>query len=120
MNDRGSAAVEFALVVPLVLLALLAIVETALIARAQIQVVMAAREGAREAATHPDVDRAVDAARGVLGPDMAAQATVTVRRPDIVGESARVVVTLRHRIAASFLGGFNIDIEGRAAMRVER
>ncbi|MBT8214580.1 MAG: pilus assembly protein [Acidimicrobiia bacterium] len=120
MSDRGSAAVEFALVVPLVLVALLAIVETAVVGRTQLAVVSAAREGAREAAAHPDVDRAVDAVHQALGPELAEAASVTVRRPGVVGEPAQVVVTVRHRVSAGFFGGFHIDLRGRAAMRVER
>ncbi|MBM3696432.1 MAG: pilus assembly protein, partial [Actinobacteria bacterium] len=46
--------VEFALVLPLVLVVLLGAVEVAVLARAQLEVSQAAREGAREAATVPD------------------------------------------------------------------
>ena len=49
-RERGSAVVEFALVLPLVLVVLLGIVEVAVVARSEIQLVHAAREGAREAA----------------------------------------------------------------------
>lgn len=63
MSERGSAAVEFALVLPLVLLALLAAVEVVVVARTQLEVGHAAREGARQAATVPDVERAVTAAQ---------------------------------------------------------
>ncbi len=63
MTQRGSAVVEFALVVPLVLALVLGLVEVALVARAQLEVVNAAREGAREAAASPDPSDAVRAAR---------------------------------------------------------
>ena len=51
--------VEFALVLPLVLLVVFAAVEVAVVARTQLEVVNAAREGAREAATNPDPAAAV-------------------------------------------------------------
>lgn len=119
MSDRGSAAVEFALVLPVVLLTLLAVVEVALVARAQLEVVNAAREGAREAAASPDPARAVAAARRALG-DSAARARVTVRRPDAVGAAAEVTVNVPHRIAGSLWGGIAVDLRARATMRVER
>lgn len=49
-RDWGQAATELALVLPLVMLLLLAVVQVALVARDQILVVHAARAAAREAA----------------------------------------------------------------------
>ena len=48
--DRGSAVVEFALVLPLLLAVVLASVEVVVLGRVQLELVQAAREGAREAA----------------------------------------------------------------------
>jgi hypothetical protein len=45
VNSKGSAVVEFALVVPLVLVLVLGVVEVALVARGQLMVINAAREG---------------------------------------------------------------------------
>lgn len=117
---EGSAAVEFALVLPLVLILLLGLVEVAVAARAQLEVSQAAREGAREAATSPDPERAVAAVRRFLGDGPGAAARVSVARDHRVGGRAEVVVRLRHRVAAPLLGGWTIDLEGRATMRVER
>jgi Flp pilus assembly protein TadG len=49
-RDEGQAAVELALVLPLVVLLLLAVVQVTLVARDEVLVVHAARAGAREAA----------------------------------------------------------------------
>lgn len=119
MSERGSAVVEFALVVPLVLLLVLGVVEVAVVARTQLEVVNAAREGAREAAATPDPARAVKAARASLGA-AGASARVSVRRPHVVGQLAEVRVSVLHRVGAGFLGGLSLDITGRASMRVER
>ena len=119
MSDRGSAVVEFALVVPLVLALLLGLVEVALVARTQLEVVNSAREGAREAAASPDPTDAVRAARATLGSGGAA-ARISVRRPDVVGERAEVRVTVPYRVASPILGGVPVEITARAAMRVER
>jgi len=111
--------VEFALVLPLVLLVMLGVVEVTVAARTQLEVSAAAREGAREAATTPDPERAVAAVRGVLGAD-GSRARVSVIRDHVVGGTAEVVVRLRHRVAAPLLGGFEVTLVGRAVMRVER
>jgi len=112
--------VEFALVLPLVLLVLLASVEVVVIARTQLEVGHAAREGARQAATAPDVERAVSAARGSLPASVASTARVTVERQQHVGGTARVTVSVRHPIVAPFLGGFEVTLRSSAVMRVER
>jgi hypothetical protein len=108
--------VEFALVVPLVLIVLVGAVEIALVARAQLEVSHAAREGAREAAASPDPGRAVAVVHAVLGTG----ARVAVSRDHHVGGRAEVVVTMPHRFAAPLFGGWTVHLEGRASMRVER
>lgn len=120
MRERGSAVVEFALVVPLVIVVLLAAVEVAVIARTQLEVSQAAREGAREAAAVPDPSRAVEVVRAFLGPEMAGRARVSVSRDHRVGGRAEVTVVVRHPVAAGLLGGLTITLEGRSSMRVER
>jgi hypothetical protein len=119
VNDRGSAVVEFALVVPLVLVLLLGLVEVALVARTQLEVVNAAREGAREAAASPDPADAARAARAALG-ESGSSARVSVRRPDAVGSLAEVRVMLPYRVAGPLFGGVGVEVKGRAVMRVER
>lgn len=117
--ERGSAVVEFALVLPLVLVLLLGIVEVAVVARSEIQLVHAAREGAREAAASPDTSRSAAAVRAALG-DAGRRARVSVTRPANIGERATVRVSLRHTVAAPFFGGFSLDLQAHSTMRVER
>jgi len=111
--------VEFALVVPLVLGLALGLVEVALVARTQMEVVNAAREGARAAAASPDPSDAVAAVRASLG-GIGSSARVSVRRPDAVGRLAEVRVSLPYRVAAPLFGGAPVNISARAVMRVER
>jgi Flp pilus assembly protein TadG len=111
--------VEFALVLPLVLVLLMALVEVAVIARTQLEVVNAAREGARQAAASPDPSAAVAAVRSSLG-DVGGRASVSVRRPDVVGRPATVRVTLLHRIATPLFGGVTVELSASSSMRVER
>ena len=53
-DDRGQAAVELALVFPLVVVMVLAVVQVALIARDQVVIELAAREAARAASVSAD------------------------------------------------------------------
>lgn len=116
---RGSAAVEFALVFPLVAVLLLGLMEVALIGKAQIEVVAAAREGARQAAVDPDPARAVEAARAALGP-AGDTAVVSVVRPEPVGAPAEVSIRLPYGVASRVFGGFSIELRATSRMRVER
>ena len=70
--ERGSAAVEFALLLPILLLLLLALVQVGVIARDSLLLTQASRAGAREAAVQPSaeaVDEAVRAAAVGLDPE---------------------------------------------------
>jgi len=117
--QEGGAAIEFALVVPIVILVLFAVVEVAVVARTQLELTNAAREGAREAATVVDPASAASAARAAMG-TLGSRLVVSVRRPHVVGRRAEVTVRLRHRLAAPLFGGVTIELRSRAAMRVER
>ena len=65
-RERGQATVEFALVMPLIVFGLLAILQVGLVVRDQVAVIHAAREAARAASVDPDPGRATGAARRVL------------------------------------------------------
>ncbi|MDA2979893.1 MAG: TadE/TadG family type IV pilus assembly protein [Actinomycetota bacterium] len=117
--ESGSAVVEFALIMPLVLVLLLGVVEVAVIARTEIQLVHATREGAREAAASPDTSRAAAAVRGALGSNRS-DARIAVSRPSTVGHKATVTVSLPYRIATPIFGGFTVTLSSTATMRVER
>jgi Flp pilus assembly protein TadG len=112
--------IEFALVLPLVLLLLVATVEVAVVARTQLHVVQAAREGARAAAASPEPADAVAAVKSALG-ERGEAARVSVRRPAVVGEQATVSVALPVELGLpGMAGGFRVEVTGRASMRVER
>ncbi len=119
-GEPGSAVVEFALVLPAVVLVLMAVVEVTVVARTQYELVHAAREGARTAATVADPARAVLAVQSALDPAASDRVRVTVERPGTVGGSAVVTVVLPYRIGARILGGLQVDLRARSVMRVER
>lgn len=113
-GERGSAAVEFALVLPALILVVLALAEVAAVARVQIELTHAAREGARVAATTPDPNEAIAAVRTIMGAEPVA---VTVERPSTVGHLARVGAELPYRLPVI---GVMIVLRSESAMRVER
>lgn len=87
-RDRGQAAVEFAIALPLVVVLVLGIVQVVIVARDQIVVELAAREGARAAAVAADPASAA----------AAAVRAVTTLPVDVstASTAARVSVTVRY------------------------
>lgn len=117
-GDQGQAAVELALVLPLVALLALVLVQVALVVRDQVLVVHVAREAAREAAVDGNPDRAARAA-GSLDPD---RLDVEVAGRGAAG--SRVTVSIRYAsptevpLVGPMVG--DVDLAGAATMRVER
>lgn len=118
-SEEGSTTVELALLMPLVIVLLIVIVEVAVVARYQVALVAAAREGARVAATSPDPADAVRAVQTAMG-DRGGDARVGVHRPHVVGSPAWVDVALSYEIAVPLLGHFRVPLSARAVMAVER
>ncbi|HKX76336.1 MAG TPA: TadE family protein [Acidimicrobiia bacterium] len=119
-EERGAIAVEFALTLPVILLVLLAVMEIVVIARTQLELVAAAREGARVAATVADPARAVAAVENALSEPLPGRVRVSVSRPSVVGRPATVAVTLRHSLVTPLLRWVEVELVGRAVMRVEQ
>jgi Flp pilus assembly protein TadG len=119
--DRGSATVEFALVLPLVFLAALTVVQVGLLARDSLLVAHAAREGAREAAVTTEDAAVRDAvlARGALMPD---RTTVDVQREGSAGEAVTVRITYRSSVVVPFVEWLfpqDVTLSAAATMRQE-
>jgi hypothetical protein len=115
--EQGQASVELALVLPVVVLFLLGLVQTALVARNQVLLQDAARAAAREASVGADPRRVLDAARRSL-PGV----TVELRRAGGVGEPVVVVARYHDRTDVPLVGRIfpDVDLVARATMRAER
>ncbi len=109
-----------ALTIPTLILVLLAMLEVIVVARLQLELVAAAREGARVAATVVDPAAAVRATQDAIGPGLSDQVRVEVTRPTVPGRLAMVRVSLRHQLVTPLLRWVTVDLSGRAVMRVER
>lgn len=103
-DQRGAAAVEFALVLPLLLVVTLALVQVGLLVRDRLLVEAAARAGARTAAVDSD-PAAIEAAVARSAPDLDAGAlTVTVARAGTQGDPVAVTVGYTSAIRVPFVG----------------
>lgn len=121
-NSSGSAAVELALVLPLVLMMALALLQVGLLAKDSLVVVQAAREGAREAAVTSDDERVRQAAlRG--GGELAGERTeVEVERTGSMGDPVTVRVRYRAPMVVPFVEWLfpdEVHLASAATMRQE-
>lgn len=115
-GDRGAAAVEFALVFPILFLVLVGIVEYGSIFNTQLMLTSAAREGARTMAVTGDPVRArtavVDAAIGLSPALTSADIVIT---PVSCSATANVSVTIRYpKPYLTGLFGATIALEGKS------
>jgi Flp pilus assembly protein TadG len=116
-RERGQATVEFALVLPVLVLALMAVLQVALVVRDHIALVHATREAARQASVDPDPSAARRAAHRSLP-----HSHVEVGARPRVGESIKVRVTYRSHTDLPLVGALFPDpvLESEVVMRVEK
>ena len=109
---------EFALVLPLVLLLILGLLQVGVLVRDQIMVLGAAREGVREAIVNPDRG-AITAAANQAAPGLELQ--VQVSRGTERGDPAKVNVSAapaRMPLVGSIVDG--MTLKASATMRMEK
>jgi Flp pilus assembly protein TadG len=118
-NDRGAAAVEFALVLPVLVLLVLGLVEFSRVYNIQISISNAAREGARTMAIENDPaiaqSAAIAAAPSVNPGVTSSQVSVS---PADCSPGATVTVTITYPV--SLMTGFfgtDIPLTGEGVMR---
>src|SRR5262245_4037340 len=103
-RERGTAAVEFALVLPLVLVVALALVQTGLLVRDRLLVEAAARAGARAAAVQEDA-AAIRSAAIEAAPSLDdALVVVDVTRVGVRGEPVTVSLRYDAPVRVPFVG----------------
>lgn len=121
-TDAGQAAVELALTLPLVALLLLGLAQITLVARDQLLVVHAAREGAREAAVDRTGGAAGARAAAVRGSGLK-EGRLEVETSHIGRGSDMVLVRVKYRSQTDLplVGSLLPDVQMRAkaAMRSE-
>jgi hypothetical protein len=119
-GERGQAAVELALALPLLAGLALALLQVGLVVRDQVLVTHAAREAAREAAVSADLDSVERAAARAARLD---PGRLDVRVVGRDGAGSRVTTVVRYRAPTSvplvgrLLG--DMQLSASATMRVE-
>lgn len=119
-DERGQAAVELALCLPLLAGLALLLVQVGLLVRDQVVVVHAAREAAREVAVSPGTEQARLAA--LRSTRLSAERLdVDVGRRGRPGSRVRVVVRYRSPTDVPLVGALlgDVVVGATAAMRVE-
>jgi Flp pilus assembly protein TadG len=116
-RQRGQATVELALLLPLVVIALLAVVQVGLVVRDQLSVVHAAREAVRVASVDPDSAHVRDAVGRVVH-----GASVEISARGRVGDTIEVTVSRRSLTNLPLVGALFPDpmLHAHAVMRIER
>ncbi|MGM0929965.1 MAG: TadE/TadG family type IV pilus assembly protein [Actinomycetota bacterium] len=126
-SERGAAAVEFALVLPVLLLLLLGIVEFGRVYNAQMQLTAAARDGARVMTINSTVSSAADSRAAViasapaLAPAITADQITIAISPGNTGACAPgSVATVTVAYPMNFLSGLfgaSITLTGKGVMQ---
>ena len=121
-GEEASAAVEFALVLPLALIMALALVQVGLLVKDRLVVEGAARAGARQAAVSQDDDSVREAAVQAAVSLDPQQIEVSVARQGGAGTAADVTVLYHAPVAIAvvrWLFPSAVDLSARATMRQE-
>lgn len=116
-STAGQSTVEFALVLPMLMMLLLLLIQGALVVRDQVLTVNAAREAAREASVDGGRIRIVSAANRVVdGVD------VDVVERGKVGEPVTVRTRYTSKTKVPLVGALlpDIELEATSTMRVEK
>jgi Flp pilus assembly protein TadG len=105
-TERGQATVELALLLPVVVMIVWALLEGILLARDQVLLSHAAREAARAYSTSQSVDKATQAAQQRSGFGSELAISITTEAAGI----ARVQVSLNEAPRLSLIGRFTSDL----------
>lgn len=119
-DERGQAAVELALVLPMLVGMALLVLQVALVVRDQVLVTAAAREGARHAAVDPSPAAARGGAEGATGL-VPSRLDVRLRQRGQPGEQLTVEVRYASPTVVPLVGELlgDVRLSATAVMRVE-
>jgi Flp pilus assembly protein TadG len=121
-REDGSAVVEFALLLPILFLVLLAAIQVGLLAKDQLLLTQASRAGAREAAVTLDDGAVRDAALTAAGGLDPARVDVGVVREGTQGDPVTVEVAYEVAVSALLAGWLlpaMVELRASATMRQE-
>ena len=125
-DESGQATLEAALTLPVVLIALLLIVQVGLVVRDALALVQAAREGARAAAVSASDDDARDAIRRSAGPLDASRIEISIEPvagDRSIGEAVDVRLSYVDHLSIPIVSrilSLDLPLHASATMRSER
>ncbi|WP_345037913.1 TadE family protein [Georgenia daeguensis] len=114
-SDRGAAAVEFALIVPILLLLVLGITEFGRAYNVQTTLSDAARAGVRTMAIHNSVSEAKESAKAAAASLPLADAQITVEPLTCDGSTEPARVSVEHSVDLIFFP--DVTLTGKGTMR---
>lgn len=131
-EERGAAAVEFALVMPILLMLVMGIIDFGYMINRSSMITNAARDGAREASLQGDLAMIRQAAENSLQDVPGATISVTCTKPAggacasydtdaVSGGVAQVTIDYTHEMITpiSMFFGDSVDVSRTARMRIE-
>lgn len=116
-SEEGAAAIEFALLLPILVMILVGTFEFGLAYNNYLAITHAAREGARMAAVGAYDEAAVRADAYPVNPS-----SVTLSYPEgqSHGNPAQVTVRANYHLSIPFFATMDLPLQSRAEMRIER
>ncbi len=117
LGEDGATAIEFALVLPILIMILVGTFEFGLAYNNYLAITHAAREGARMAAVGAYDETAV---RSDAYPVNPTSVTLTYPEGDDHGKPAEVTVRANFDLSIPFWGETMIPLQSRASMRIEK
>jgi len=124
-NEKGQAMVEFALILPVLLLLVMGIAEFGMMFNSYLSVQNATREGARIGIVGAS-DEEMEERILTTSPSLRKDRMVITIEPEsnsrISGDTLRVQVNYDYRMAVPFIStlfGGNINLSGESSMRIE-
>ncbi|MBO0984273.1 TadE/TadG family type IV pilus assembly protein [Rathayibacter sp. SD072] len=117
-DEKGAVSLEFAIVLPILMVILIGIVEFSLAMNAQITLTNAAREGARSMALHNNASTARTAVKNVsfLSPALTDAQISIAPATCTPGALSTTTISYDYRLLTGLFGD-GITLTGKAAMR---
>ncbi len=120
-SEKGASAVEFALILPILIILVFGIVEFGIAFNNYITITHAAREGARIAAVdlnNPDLKNII-IERAYPVPITPDDITISTPEGTDIGDPVEVEITYNISITIPLVGSWDIPLKNKAIMRLE-
>jgi len=124
IRERGASAVEFAILLPVLVILIFGIVEFAIAFNNYITITHAAREGVRKAAVdlyNPELKEYIKEKAIPLqltDEDIVIEVD-TVEDPPLIGDPVSVEITYNFELSIPLVGSWDIPLKNKAIMRLE-